>query len=255
MRPRVVVVLLLQDGFLVKTRQFKKPLYVGDPINAVKILNEKEVDELVILDICASDRGGPDLTLVRDIASEAFMPVSYGGGISTLNHAKGVFATGIEKVVVNRAAIARPQIIGEIARMSGSQSLTISLDVDRTKRGLSTVGAGAGKRTTQLDPIEWARAAEANGAGELFLTSVHSEGMMRGMDLDLISKISHSVSIPVVANGGAAELSDLRKAIEAGAAAGAAGSMFVFRGRHRAVLINYPDEQVVTDLMEPLVYE
>jgi len=242
LRTRVIPCLLLRNRGLVKTRKFKEPVYVGDPINAVRIFNEKEVDELVFLDITATPEGrGPDFDLIRDIASETFMPFAYGGGITTLEHARQLFKLGVEKVVLNTAAASDPGLVSAIADIAGSQSVVVSVDVKRSLLGKYQVHTRAGQKGLGLDPVEYAQRMEHAGAGELLLTAIDRDGCMNGYDTPLLKSVSTAVSIPVVASGGASSLQDFRTAVEAGASAVAAGSMFVFHGKHRAVLITYPE--------------
>jgi len=230
------------NGGLVKTIGFESPRYVGDPINAVRIFNDKEVDELVFLDIEATPSGhGPNFELLADIASEAFMPFAYGGGVTTLEQARRLFSLGVEKVVINTAAARRMQLIGEIAAAAGSSSVVASIDVRRNWRGQYSVWVGGGRHDTRRDPVAWAKELEREGAGEVLLTSINRDGTQSGYDLELVGRVSQSVGIPVVAAGGAGSMVHFREAVDRGASAVAAGSMFVFQGKHRAVLITYPE--------------
>lgn len=239
---RVIPCLLLQDGGLVKTQRFRKPRYVGDPINAIRIFNEKYVDELVFLDITASRTGAePDYDLIARIAGECFMPLCYGGGIRTLAQARRIVAAGVEKIAVNSMAIERPQLLGELAAELGASSVVAAIDVKHDVFGRLRVFHPGRRRTTRLDPVEHAQAMVEAGAGELFINNVDRDGMSCGFDTKLISEITAAVKVPVIACGGASDLDDMRSVIEAGASAAAAGSMFVFYGPHRAVLISYPD--------------
>jgi cyclase len=227
----------------VKTVRFEDARYIGDPINAVRIFNEKEVDELIFLDIGASARGmGPNLELLANIASEAFMPFAYGGGVRSCEDAQALFAIGIEKVVLNSGALRRPDLIGEIARAAGSQSVVVCVDVRRSWLGRYEVVTSEGRRRkTGLDAVAWARRATELGAGEVVVQSVDRDGTMQGYDLELLGRVAAAVNVPVVALGGASGLSDMRRAVEeAHVSAVAAGSLFVFHGKHRAVLITYP---------------
>lgn len=241
LRARVIPCLLLRNGGLVKTVKFAAAKYVGDPINAVRIFNEKEVDELVFLDIGATAAGtGPNFALLEDIASEAFMPFGYGGGLRTLEQVKRIFATGVEKVVINSAAAADPGLITAAANLAGSASVVASIDVKRGWLGGYSVFVNGGTTDTRQDPAAYARRMAELGAGEILLNAIHRDGTMEGYDLELIRRVSSAVSIPVVAVGGAGSLADFPRAVASGAAAVSAGSMFVFHGRHRAVLITYP---------------
>ncbi len=243
LRTRVIPCLLLRNGGLVKTVKFGEAKYVGDPINAVKIFNEKEVDELVFLDITATAANrGPNFELIRDIATEAFMPFGYGGGITTIEQVASLVALGVEKVVLNTSVVERPEFIREAANLVGSSSVVVSIDVKRSLLGRYEVVTRNAGRKSGLDPIEWARRAADLGAGEVLLTSVDRDGTQKGYDLALLRQVTEAVSIPVIASGGAGSLDDFRAAVqEAGASAVAAGSLFVFHGKHRAVLITYPD--------------
>lgn len=240
---RIIPVLLIHEGGLVKSVKFKNYNYVGDPINAVKIFNEKGVDEIVILDITATkNRQSPDLNLIKEIASEAFMPLAYGGGITSINQVKDILYQGVEKVVFNKSALTNPKLIEETAHRFGSSSTVVSIDVKSDFFGKKYVYSDLGKVNTKLDVVEYARKMEKLGAGEIFLNSIDRDGTYKGYDLDLIKKVSRAVTIPVVACGGAKDEGNLIAAInEGGASACAAGSLFVYKGVHRAVLINYPD--------------
>jgi len=241
-RNRVIPCLLLLDRGLVKTVKFRDPVYVGDPVNAVKIFNEKEVDELVILDISASRLNHePDFDLVAEIAGECFMPICYGGGIKSLDHARRLFTLGVEKVALNYGAINNLSLVTEIATVYGSQSVVVGIDCRKALLGGHHVVALSATKDLKTKPSEWARKVQDAGAGEIFLNSVDRDGTMRGFDLSLIETVASAVSIPVIACGGAGSLADLAEPIQlASASAVSAGSLFVFHGRHRAVLINYP---------------
>lgn len=239
---RVIPCLLLRGHGLVKTKKFKDPVYVGDPVNAVRIFSEKEVDELVILDIDASREGRePNYELIAEIAGECFMPVAYGGGVETLAQARKLIRCGIEKVVINSASIESKGFIREIADVFGSQAVVGSIDARKILLGGHRVFVKSGTVDTKLKPEEHAYSLEKAGVGEILITSIDQDGQMQGYDIELIKKVSSKVSVPVVACGGAGTLDHMRKAIrESGASAVSAGSMFVFYGKHRAVLINYP---------------
>lgn len=240
--PRVIPCLLLEDGGLVKTVRFKSPTYVGDPINAIKIFNEKRVDELIILDIRASRLGRePDYALIEQLASECFMPLCYGGGVSSLTQAKRIVNLGVEKIAINHAAIARPNLVKELAAELGSQSVVASIDVKKNWFGKLRVYHSATQSPLQLDPLEHAKRLVSLGAGEIFLNNVDRDGTLQGYDNDLIRGFTSRLNVPVVACGGAWTAEHLRSVVvEAGASAAAAGSMFVFQGVNRAVLISYP---------------
>jgi imidazole glycerol-phosphate synthase subunit HisF len=240
-RARVIPCLLLRGAGLVKTIGFRDPTYVGDPVNAIKIFNDKEVDELVLLDIDASrEQRGPRYDVIRDIASECFMPLGYGGGIRTVDEIRRVLATGVEKVIVNSAAAADPALVEAAAREFGSQSVVVSLDVRKKLIGGYEVRTLGGTRGTGAHPVDAARRMEASGAGEILLTSIDRDGTQRGYDLELTRMVADAVSVPVIACGGAGSVADLAAGVREGhASAVAAGSLFVFHGRHRAVLISY----------------
>lgn len=240
---RIIPVLLIKDGGLVKSIKFKNYRYVGDPINAVKIFNEKEVDEIVILDIDATkEKRSPNFNLIKELASEAFMPLAYGGGITNINEVKEILFLGVEKVIFNKSALVNENLIMETAKRFGSSSTVVSIDVKTNIFNKQYVYSDNGKRNTKMNVIEYAKKVEMLGAGEIFLNSIDRDGTYKGYDLDLIKKVSCSVDIPVVACGGAKDENDLVRAItEGGASASAAGSIFVYSGVHHAVLINYPD--------------
>ncbi len=253
LRPRVIPCLLLKDRGLVKTVRFDNPRYVGDPLNAVRIFNEKEVDELVFLDTQASkENRAPDFQMIKDIASECFMPLAYGGGITTLEQIGKIFALGVEKVVLNSAALKDLKLVRTAATLHGSQSIVVAMDVKTSfLRGNRVYNSGQ-KKMTALKPVAYARLIEEAGAGEIFLNSVDRDGTMSGYDLELVAEVSKSVRIPVVACGGASGVGDFRKILSVGAAAAAAGSCFVFHGKHHAVLITYPEPEEFTQILSGL---
>ena len=242
---RVMPCLLLRGLGLVKTIKFKNPTYIGDPINAVMIYNTKEVDELIFLDITATkENKKPNTELIRKIANECFMPFAYGGGIRDLKTVKKIFNLGTEKIVVNTKALESPNFIGKVSKIYGSQSIIVSIDVKKNLFGKYEVFSHARGKSTGLDPVDFAVKMEKIGAGEIFLNSVDRDGTMEGYDIELIKKVSEAVSIPVIACGGAGKVEDFGKAVKiGGASAVAAGSMFVFHGRRRAVLINFPTRE------------
>lgn len=242
LRHRVIPVLLMRDGGLVKTEKFKNPKYVGDPINAIRIFNDKEVDELVLLDITRGGQGrGPDFDTVRDVAGECFIPLAYGGGVSTVDHAARLFGLGIEKVVVRHAAAVDLRLIEKLAAFGGSQSVTVCIDVAQSRLGRRRLHAPGSDRDRDPDWLGFAaRAAEA-GAGEIVLQSVARDGTGTGLDLEMVTQASARLSVPVVAVGGVGRLDDIRAGVDSGASAVGAGSFFVFHGPRRAVLITYPD--------------
>jgi cyclase len=242
MIPRVIPCLLLGEAGLVKTVSFREPRYVGDPINAVRIFNDKQADEIAVLDIRATVEGrGPNLDSIGEIVSEAFMPVAYGGGVADLETAVRLIQIGVEKVIVNTAAVEDERLVGAISDRLGSSTLVVSIDAVRRPDGSYEVVTCAGTRATGRDVRAHAEEMARRGAGELFLTSVDRDGTMVGYDVELVRQVASAVPIPVIACGGAGSVDDFVTAIrDGGAAAVAAGSLFVFHGRHRAVLITYP---------------
>ena len=255
LKTRVIPCLLLEGHGLVKTVQFKNPKYVGDPINAVRIFNEKEVDELILLDIQATvEKQAPQTKRILEIASECFMPLCYGGGIRSLDDIGEIFGLGVEKVSINTYAVENPGFIRSAAERFGSQSIVVAIDARRQPSGKYEVFTYSGKVGTKLDPVEHAKRMEEMGCGEIFLNSIDRDGTLQGYDIELISQVSQAVSIPVIACGGAGKLSDFREAVElGGASAVSAGSLLVFHGKHRAVLITYPSEQELKEfLQEPI---
>lgn len=239
-RIRVLPTLTITSRKLVKTTRFKDPSYVGDPINALKIFNEKRVDELCILDITASE---PDLEYIKMLTGECFMPLAYGGGITTVDQAKKILAAGVEKVVLGRAACQNPVLVKELASVVGSQSVVVSVDVKKNWLGKQKVYIKSGNEDTGMGPVEYALKMQNLGAGELLLQTISNDGTQSGYNLELIQDVSKSITVPLIASGGAASVEDFLLAVQAGASAVAAGAMFVYKGPHKAVLINYPDEQ------------
>src|SRR5512134_1823930 len=241
-RPRVIPALLLQGQGLVKTVKFRNPTYLGDPINIVRIFNDKEVDELVFLDINATNENRPPaFKMLANITSECFMPLGYGGGICSMDDIKTLLSIGIEKIILNTSAVENPALVRAAADYAGSQAVVISIDVKKSFLGKYEVWTRSGKKGTGLDPVKHAIEMEKQGAGELLINSIDRDGTMQGYDLDLIRRISDAVSIPVVACGGAGSVADLAAAVRiGGASAAGAGSLCVFHGPHRAVLINFP---------------
>lgn len=241
-RARVIPCLLVRGNGLVKTRKFKDAVYIGDPVNAMRIFSEKEVDEIVVLDIDASREGRePNYALIEEMAGEAFMPMAYGGGIRSLEQVRRLIRCGIEKVVINTAATESTAVIRAAAAEFGSQAVVGAVDVRKPLLGRYRVMSKSATVETKLDLEEHIKNLVASGVGEILINSVDRDGMMNGYDLELIKTVTQMVNVPVVACGGAGSIEHLAQAIrEGGASAVAAGSMFVFHGKHRAVLINYP---------------
>lgn len=243
-RPRIIPVLSIDDRDLIKTVQFDKRRYLGDPVNAVKIFNRKGIDELAVLDISATKKGKePDWELLQDIASEAFMPLSYGGGITNVEQVRRLMAIGYEKVVINTALIEDIEMVEEAIALVGSQSVVASIDAVK-RCGEYKCVIRDGSKAIDISPVALARQMEAKGVGEIFLNSVDCDGMMQGYDIPLIKSVTDVVKIPVTACGGAGNIQDLKKAIEEGRAhAAAGGSLFVYYGKLKAVLITFPTEE------------
>ncbi len=245
LRPRIIPCLLIHNGGLVKTQAFKNPKYVGDPINAVKIFNEKESDELVVLDIDASVKGvEPNFALIAKLAAECRMPLCYGGGITQASQAARIIDLGVEKVALSAAAVTNPGLLTETARAIGRQSVVAVLDL-RKKSGLFSSGYEVcthnGRKVHKGDPVAIARQFQDAGAGEIVLNSIDRDGYMKGYDLDLAAQMRQVLSVPMTVLGGAGSLEDMGALIErCGVVGAAAGSLFVFKGKYRAVLINYP---------------
>ncbi len=245
LRPRIIPSLLLHDKGLVKTVNFKSPKYVGDPINAVRIFNEKEVDELAFFDIDASVHNKePDYGLIEKLANQSRMPLCYGGGVKTVEQAQRIFSLGIEKIALSSAIIENPQLITQIADRVGSQSVIVVLDVKKKLLGGYEIYTHNGKKSTGINPIKFAKEIEGLGAGEIIINSIDQDGVMKGYDMNLIDKIAESISIPLTVLGGGGSLSDIVKVIDKHGVIGvAAGSLFVFKGPYKAVLINYPTQE------------
>jgi imidazole glycerol-phosphate synthase subunit HisF len=252
LKARVIPCLLLKGGGgLIKTKKFSTPNYIGDPINAVKIYNEKEVDELMFLDITASkERRGPNFEYLKDIASECFIPLCYGGGITTVDEIRKLLRIGIEKVSINSANFANPKLIADAAKYFGSSTVVGSIDVKQNLFRKVRVFNPSTRDTTKHDPVDYARYLENQGAGEILVNSVDRDGMLSGYDFELIKKITDAVNVPVIACGGASGLDDIQRVVKyAGASAAAAGSIFVYQGGNKGVLINYPNYQQLEKIL------
>jgi cyclase len=248
---RIIPVLLIEDGYLVKTKQFKNPVYLGDPINAVKIFNEKEVDEIVILDISASKEGKkPNLELIAEIASECFMPMTYGGGITDIEDIKRLFSIGIEKVCINQQCLNSFSLVQEASRIFGAQSIVVSVDIKYNFLGKPLLYNHVNQGTLS-DPIAYLLEAEKNGAGEIFVNFLDRDGVMQGYDISFLTKVTDKIKLPIIACGGAGNLDHIKELFgKTKVPAAAAGSMFVFTGKHKAVLITYPESAEVADLLK-----
>lgn len=251
LRTRVIPCLLLQDRRLVKTVKFNHPQYVGDPVNVVRIFNDKEVDELVVLDISRTPKNAQiDFEFIREFASECFMPLAYGGGIYDLEDIGRLFSLGVEKVVLNTAALERPELVTTASKIFGSQSIMVAIDVKKDWLGRYRVYGRCGKRATALEPAQYAQQVQAVGAGEILINSIDRDGTMVGYDLALVRAVATAVNVPVIACGGAGRIEDFAAAVHDGkASAVAAGSLFVFHGKHRAVLVSYPEYGHLEELL------
>ncbi|MCK5508769.1 MAG: imidazole glycerol phosphate synthase subunit HisF [Desulfobacterales bacterium] len=241
--PRIIPCLLVKNKGLVKTIKFKDPKYVGDPINAVKIFNEKEVDELIVLDIDAtSENREPDYKMIKNLAAECRMPLCYGGGIKTVEQAQKIFGLGVEKIAISSLALENPEIVAGIAGHVGNQSVVVVLDIKKRLMGTKyEIYTHNGKKKTGKCPIEFSQELERLGVGEIVVNSIDNDGVMKGYDLGLVNKIRKSISVPMTVVGGAGSLKDIELLIRKhGIIGAAAGSLFVFKGKYRAVLITYP---------------
>ena len=242
LRPRITPCLLVHNGGLVKTVNFGNPKYVGDPINAVKIFNEKEVDEIIVVDIDASvQQKEPDYVLIKDLAAECRMPLCYGGGVKTVEQVEEIISVGVEKVAISSGAICNPELIAKAAEVVGNQSIVVVMDVRKGESEGYELFIHNGAKGTGLSPVEFAKRAEQLGAGELVINSIDRDGLMTGYDFELAGKVREATHLPITILGGAGSLKDIAVLIEMlGTIGAAAGSLFVFKGRFRAVLINYP---------------
>jgi cyclase len=242
LRPRIIPSLLVHDKGLVKTVKFKNSKYVGDPINAVKIFNEKEVDELAVFDIDATVLNKePDYDLIEKLANQSRMPICYGGGVKTVEQAQKIFGLGIEKIALSSSVISNENLITEISRRVGSQSVIVVLDVKKKVFGNYEIYIHNGKKSTGINPVSFAKKAQELGAGEIIINSIDQDGVMKGYDMNLINKIREVITIPLTVLGGAGSLNDIKEVISKHNVIGvAAGSLFVFKGKYKAVLINYP---------------
>ncbi|MBN2227232.1 MAG: imidazole glycerol phosphate synthase subunit HisF [candidate division Zixibacteria bacterium] len=249
---RVIPCLLLRDQSLVKTVKFKDASYIGDPVNAIKIYNEKEVDELIFLDITASrERRRPPFETIREIADECFMPLAYGGGITSVEDIREIFNIGVEKVSLNASAMYNPELIRDAAEIFGSQSVVVAIDVKKNLWGKYEVYNHVTGKSAKFDPVEYALRMEALGAGEFLVTSVDQEGTWEGYDTQLLKRITSAVHVPVIAHGGAGNIDDFARAVAVGgASAVATGSMVVYQKKDLGVLINFPRRDALDDVFD-----
>jgi len=242
LRHRVIPTLLLKGNGLVKTTKFKNSVYVGDPINAVKIFNDKEVDELILLDITATiEKREPNYYKIEEIVSEAFMPIGYGGGISNINQMERLFKLGIEKVIINSTVYDNYNLINEASKIFGNQSIVLAVDIKKDFWGKYALYSHSGKVKVKVSIEEHLKKATHSGSGEIYINNIDRDGTMFGYDIELISSYSKAVDVPLVVSGGAGSIKHFAEAVKAGADGVSAGAMFVFQGVHRAVLISYPN--------------
>lgn len=255
LRPRIIPCLLVHESGLVKTINFKSPKYLGDPINAVRIFNEKQVDELMILDIDATTESKePDYKMIEHWAAECRMPLCYGGGVRTVEQAQRIFSLGVEKVAISSAAIDNPKLVKAIAEQVGSQSVVVVLDVKKKFLGGYEVFTHNGKKATGKNPMDLAMTFHQLGAGEIVINSIDNDGVMKGYDLALVAKVRKVTSLPLTVLGGAGSLGDIGSLIAEFKIIGAsAGSLFVFKGKYKAVLINYPNPDEKDTLIEDYI--
>lgn len=247
LRTRIIPVLLLRDNILYKSEKFKNHRYIGDPLNALKIFNEKEVDEIVVLDTTASaNQKPPNFSLIKLLASECFMPLAYGGGVKNLNEIEDIFKLGVEKIILNTSIIKKPQMVRDAIKEFGSQSIVASIDIGKNLMNKKRVFINAGKKITKFKPIDYAKYVEELGFGEIIVNAIYKDGIMGGYDIDLIKSIVDAVNVPVVALGGAGNIYHLKEVINCCQISGlAAGSMFIYHGVNKAILINMPDREVL----------
>lgn len=252
LQTRVIPCLLLKGDHLVKTVNFKKASYIGDPVNTARIFNELEVDELTLLDISATNNNKkPDFKILTELANECFMPLAYGGGINTFEDAKKIFKIGIEKIIINSAAFTSPGLITQLAEHFGNQAIVVSIDIKKNIFGKYQVYSNSGTKKQKVDPVIWAKELEQLGAGEILLTAIHQEGTWNGFDTNIIERISNAVNIPIIANGGASSISDIGKAVKEGqASAVSLGSMVVYQNKGMGVLVNFPDTVKLKRVLE-----
>jgi cyclase len=251
LRIRIIPALLLRGESLVKTIKFDKYGYIGDPVNTCRIFNELEVDELAFLDITASrENREPNLKILQEISNECFMPLSYGGGIRSVDIAERILSIGFEKIILNTYPFEKPEIISETARAFGSQSVIIAIDVKKSFWGKYEVFSLSGSVNQKKSPLEWAKEVEDRGAGEILLTSIDQEGTWKGFDIELTRHVAEAVSIPVIAHGGAGKVEDIGLVVKQGkASAVALGSMVVYQAKGMGVLVNFPDKETLEEVL------
>jgi cyclase len=248
---RIIPLLLISDDDLVKTVKFKKPIYLGDPVNTAKIFNDKEVDELIVVDISAQKNNKPPpFKIIEEIASECFMPLTYGGGINNFEIVERLFYSGIEKVSIQEQNFKDFELVKKISNRYGSQSVVMSIDVKKNFFNSKKVYRSSSSKYTKLDLIEFAKKGIDNGVGEILLTSVDHEGMMNGLDYELINQLSSAVDVPVIAHGGIGSIEQIKKGFKCGANAVAVGSFFVFQGPLKGVLISYLSEEEINKIFK-----
>jgi cyclase len=246
---RVIPCLLISDEDLVKTKRFSKPIYIGDPINTAKIFNDKEVDELIVIDItCQKKNREPNYKIIKELASECFMPLCYGGGITNMKIVDKLFSLGIEKICLQEAFFNTPELINEIVNKYGSQSIVISVDVKKNLLGKKKLYRSKSGKVSKMSYIEYIEKAIEHGAGELLLCSVDNEGVMDGLDCDFISEVKKRINIPLIVTGGVGSIEHIINGFKAGANAVAAGAFFIFKGPLRGVLITYPSKKEIEQI-------
>ena len=248
---RVIPILLLQGSGLVKTSKFKSPSYVGDPINAIKIFNEKEVDELILLDISASKKNSePDYEMIENIASECFMPLSYGGGVNNIEQAQRIFSLGVEKISLQTSILENFTLLKKISEKFGSSSVIASIDVKKNMFGSFKLYSSHSEKILNKSWSEHFKECISNGAGEILLNYVNNDGQRKGTNLELIKQASQLTTVPLIAAGGVGSLNDIKLTRDAGADAIGAGAFFVYHGPHNAVLITYPNYDDLKSLLK-----
>jgi cyclase len=251
LQKRIIPCLLLHKGGLYKTEKFKKPTYIGDPINAIKIFNEKEVDELMFIDIDATVQNKePDYSMIENIASECFMPLCYGGGIKSIDHMKKIYSLGVEKLSLSSQAVLNPKLISEAANLFGNQSIVVTVDVKKDFFNNKKVFINNGKKNTKLNPVDFVKQIEEFGVGEIIINSIDNDGVMKGYDIELLKEVKSNAKVPIIALGGAGKLEHIEEAFKvAKVDAVACGSMFVYKGPLKGVLINYPSHNEIINIL------